>query len=245
MISADRRQLAGPQLGEQRPSPPRGQAVERLSRLAQRRVLQVALFAAGAAHQHRVHTFGVVHRQGRRALRRFVVGMGVNGEQTERSVHGLHDIHATPCVGCCRASSSPCSPLTFVLAHDRRRCNDDGRTPARARATTRTSRSAPRRRHRPDRATVDRHRRRRPSRPTPPSAARPPPCPVRRTPHRHRPVARRRRRSTLATPATGGNVAPGCRGAGPGGHRGDRGHDGRPGRSRASSTGRSGASPPS
>ena len=52
------------------------------------RVLQVALLAAGAAHQHRAHALLLVHRQRRRALRRFVVGMGVHGEQTEPFLHG-------------------------------------------------------------------------------------------------------------------------------------------------------------
>ena len=63
----------------------RREPVERLARLAQRRVLQVALLAAGAAHEHRVHALGVVlgHRRG--ALRRLVVGVGVDGEQRQRA----------------------------------------------------------------------------------------------------------------------------------------------------------------
>ena len=59
------------------------QPVERLAGLAQRRVLQVALLAAGAAHEHGVHALGVVAGDGRRALRRLVVGVGVDGEQRQ------------------------------------------------------------------------------------------------------------------------------------------------------------------
>ena len=67
----------------------RREAVERLARLAQRRVLQVALLAAGAAHEHRVHALGVVAGDGRRALGRLVVGVGVDGEQRQlRSAPG-------------------------------------------------------------------------------------------------------------------------------------------------------------
>ena len=61
----------------------RREAVERLAGLAQRRVLQVALLAAGAAHQHGVHALGVVAGDGRRALGRLVVGVGVDGEQRQ------------------------------------------------------------------------------------------------------------------------------------------------------------------
>ena len=88
MISADRGQLAGAQLGEALLLLLGGQAVERLAWFAQRRVLQIAFLAAGATHQHGVHAFGRVHRHRRRALRRFVVGMSVHGEQTEPFLHG-------------------------------------------------------------------------------------------------------------------------------------------------------------
>ena len=61
--------------------------VERLARFAQRRVLQVALLAAGAADQHGVHALGVVLGERRRALRRLVVGVGVNGQQRQAFGH--------------------------------------------------------------------------------------------------------------------------------------------------------------
>ena len=59
------------------------QPVERLALGTQRRVLQLALLAAGAAHEHRVDALGVVAGDRRRALRRLVVGVGVDGEQGE------------------------------------------------------------------------------------------------------------------------------------------------------------------
>ena len=55
--------------------------------LAQGRVLEVALLAAGAAHQHGVHALGVVPGERRGALRRLVVGVGVHGEETEAIGH--------------------------------------------------------------------------------------------------------------------------------------------------------------
>ena len=72
------------------------EAVERLARLAQRGVLQVALLAAGAADEHGVHALGVVAGDRRRALGRLVVGVGVDGEQgepLERSFAGCRVSH--------------------------------------------------------------------------------------------------------------------------------------------------------
>src|SRR5690606_6351421 len=58
----------------------------RLSGFAQMRVLEVALFPTGATHQHRPRPQRVVLGERRRALRRFVVGMGVHGEEGQ-AVH--------------------------------------------------------------------------------------------------------------------------------------------------------------
>ena len=73
------------------------QAVERLALGAQRRVLQLALLAARAAHEHRVDALGVVPGDRRGALRRLVVGVGVDGEQGEpRRGAGLRHQPASP-----------------------------------------------------------------------------------------------------------------------------------------------------
>jgi hypothetical protein len=51
------------------------------------RIEDVARFAAGAAHQHGVHAFLVVLVHGAGALRRFIVGVGVHGQETQLLVH--------------------------------------------------------------------------------------------------------------------------------------------------------------
>ena len=51
--------------------------------LVHRRVEDVARLAAGAAHEHGVHAFGVVPGDRAGALRRLVVGMGVHREDAE------------------------------------------------------------------------------------------------------------------------------------------------------------------
>ncbi len=68
----------------------RRQPVERLALLAQRRVVQVALLAAGGAHEHGADALGVVLRERRRTLGRLVVGMGVDGEHRQWGVHVGH-----------------------------------------------------------------------------------------------------------------------------------------------------------
>ena len=54
------------------------------------RVEDLALLAPRAADQHGVHPLGVVSGHGSGTLRRLVVGMGMNGEETERLRHGAH-----------------------------------------------------------------------------------------------------------------------------------------------------------
>ena len=76
----------------------RREPVERLALGAQRRVLQVALLAAGAAHQHRVHALGVVLGERRGALRRLVVGVGVDVSSVRRSAVTRSTLSA-PCHG--------------------------------------------------------------------------------------------------------------------------------------------------
>ena len=80
-------QLERTQLGEEGLLGVRGQAVERATWLAQRRVLEVALLPAGAAHEHRVDAFGVVLGDRRGALGRLVVGVGMDAEQREPVLH--------------------------------------------------------------------------------------------------------------------------------------------------------------
>ncbi len=92
LVEADQRrrgrQLERSQLGQQRLLRLRRQPVERTARLAEGRVLQVALLAAGATHEHRVDVLGVVLGDGGGTLGRLVVGMGVNAEQREPVLHG-------------------------------------------------------------------------------------------------------------------------------------------------------------
>ena len=135
------------------------QPVERLALLAQQRVLEVALLAAGAADEHGAHALRLVHRARRRALGRFVVGMRVHGEEAQRRFGGRlgHDVTLS---ARCRSrpgrrrvgSSAMRSLATTVVAAasgvhraavvDRRRarcgalgaCNDDGRDAASRRA---------------------------------------------------------------------------------------------------------------
>ena len=198
------------QLGQQRLLLLGGEARGTAARARAGRVLQVALLAAGAAHEHRAHAFGVVLGQRGRALGGLVVGVGVHGEQAEgRGVHALHDIRCTP-------AASPLRRLlpvrrvallttTFVLLDDRRR-----------RATTTAARCG---RRGPTRTQSDLHDgsavHRRPASSIPTSIdARATAAPVTtlaavdRRAHRHRPVARRCGDRSRATRATGVNVSP-------------------------------------
>ena len=62
-----------------------------------RRVEDVALLAAGAADEDAADAFGRVLGDGARALGRFVVGVRVDREETERCVGGLtHDLRTYP-----------------------------------------------------------------------------------------------------------------------------------------------------
>ena len=54
------------------------------------RVEDVALLASGAAHEDGVDALGVVARHGGRPLRRLVVGVGVDGQQTQARAHRPH-----------------------------------------------------------------------------------------------------------------------------------------------------------
>ena len=145
------------------------QPVERLARLAQRRVLEVALLAAGAAHQHGVHALVVVARQRRRPLRRFVVGVGVHGEQREAFGHPAQAIggdRAGEFRG--HAAARSLRRVTRRDRHDLRRCARPvprwpPATPATASNSSRTTLPTIRARPSPttDRSTdafVDRHR---------------------------------------------------------------------------------------
>ena len=48
------------------------------------RVEDVALLSPGAADQHGVNAFGVVQGDGPRPFRRLVIGVGMDGQETER-----------------------------------------------------------------------------------------------------------------------------------------------------------------
>ncbi len=76
-----RRQFAGAHRRNLGPLLLGGEPVERLTLLAQRGVLQVALLATGAAHQHGADALVVVLGERRCTLGGLVVGMGVNGQQ--------------------------------------------------------------------------------------------------------------------------------------------------------------------
>jgi hypothetical protein len=54
------------------------------------RVEDLALLAARAADQHGVYALGVISGHASGTLRRLVVRMGMNGEETERLRHGAH-----------------------------------------------------------------------------------------------------------------------------------------------------------
>jgi Raf kinase inhibitor-like YbhB/YbcL family protein len=103
-------QLVGAQFGEAGLLLLGRQSVERLTGFAQRRVLQIAFLATGAAHENGVHALGLVHRHRRRALRRFVVGMGVHGEQTEPFVHERERYRPNPPRRLHRRASPRCHP---------------------------------------------------------------------------------------------------------------------------------------
>ena len=120
----------------------------------ERRVLEVALLAAGAAHEHGAHALGVVAGQRGRALRGLVVGVGVDGEQAERRRavqtrpryrrrHPTRPIRPDGSARRRRATLPPSSPPPCAagLLLDRRR----RRSLRSARRRRRTSRSSPRR----------------------------------------------------------------------------------------------------
>jgi hypothetical protein len=94
MMSAERAQLS-----EQRLFLLGCQLVERLPRLSQARVLQVAFLAAGAAHQHRTGAFRVVFGQRRGAFGGFVVGVGMQGEHAKLLRIHLGTISPAPQLG--------------------------------------------------------------------------------------------------------------------------------------------------
>ncbi len=74
-------------------------------------VVDVALLAAGAAHEDATNPFGAVARHRRRALRRLVVGMRVHGEEAEGFVLPV-------CVHRGHGSGRPhesCDSVTLVL----------------------------------------------------------------------------------------------------------------------------------
>jgi hypothetical protein len=58
-----------------------------LAGFAEQRVLQITLFSAGAAHEDRPYALSMVLREGGGTLRRFVVGVGVHGEQRQSFGH--------------------------------------------------------------------------------------------------------------------------------------------------------------
>ncbi len=70
--------------------------MERLALKAQAGVLQFALLAAGAAHEHGAHPLGVVLGHRGCSLGRLVVGMRVHTEQSERFGHPSKVIGAVP-----------------------------------------------------------------------------------------------------------------------------------------------------
>ena len=180
------------------------QPVERLALLAQRRVLQVALLAAGATHEHGVHALGVVPGHRRGALGRLVVGMGVHGQQrhplgrvtwsvTWRTRGYLPSADAGSTLPC--APRRPSHPRqTVLVARPRRRRAVAGRVRHRATASNsgRSTPTPPPRR--PRRRRVDPA-----SLPSVPIDS-VPNSPSVRGGHRRRRPGRRRRRSELFTP---------------------------------------------
>ena len=80
-------ELERPQLGEHRLLLFGAEAEHRPAVGTERRVLEVALLASGAADQHGVHPFGVVLRHRRGTLRRLVIGVGVDCEQRKGGPH--------------------------------------------------------------------------------------------------------------------------------------------------------------
>ena len=122
------------------------EAVERLALLAQQRVLQVALLAAGAAHEHGAHALRRVHRARRRALRRLVVGVGVDGEEAASALDHARQSTGTSLPATCSGrepvgshpvqtrrpappSTRRCWPRSVALIRSRLgACNSDGRT---------------------------------------------------------------------------------------------------------------------
>ena len=114
-------QLARAQLGQQRLLLLGRQPVERLAGLAQVRVLQVALLAAGAAHEHGAHALRLVHRQRGRALRRLVVGVGVDGQDAQRRVaHRVESIGPRRVGVLHRTATGPYTAAHAVAGRSRR-----------------------------------------------------------------------------------------------------------------------------
>ena len=86
-------ELSGPQVRQQRLLLMGLQAVEGLPGLPEGGVLELALLAAGAAHEHGADALGVVAGQRGRALRGFVVRVGVHCEHAQRDAVEIQFSH--------------------------------------------------------------------------------------------------------------------------------------------------------
>jgi hypothetical protein len=113
------RQLCRTHGGDERPLLLGGQAVERLTLLAQRRVLQVPFLATGATDQDRVHTFRAVLGQRRGALGGLVVGMSVHGQQRQAVGHPSQAIRRIATSPATVASTVPCDVRARIVASRR------------------------------------------------------------------------------------------------------------------------------
>ena len=124
LVEADRRrrrrQLGRAHAGDERLLVLRAQPVERLAGLAQRGVLEFALLAAGATHEHGADALGVVLGERRRALRGLVVGVRVDGEDRPGVGHAV-TISAVVRARrtCCPRPSSVGSPACSWAPGDR------------------------------------------------------------------------------------------------------------------------------
>jgi Raf kinase inhibitor-like YbhB/YbcL family protein len=88
----------------------RFETVERLAFFAQRRILQVALFATGATHEHGVHFLFVIHRQCRCTLGCLVVGMRMDSQERETISHAARvSARGKPHRARSQARCDPCS----------------------------------------------------------------------------------------------------------------------------------------
>ena len=81
-------ELGGPHRGDQSLLLLGAESVERPARLAEQRILEIALLATGTAHQDRADPFGVVFGQRGSTLRGFVVGVSMHRE--DRAGFGRH-----------------------------------------------------------------------------------------------------------------------------------------------------------